>query len=110
MTRALIAIVFGALSIVQAHAQTWPDRPVKIIVPFPAGGGADTVARLLADRLGNSFGQRFIVENRAGAGGMLGADAVAKSASDGYTLLVSSPAEIVSVSRHSSCRRTRARV
>jgi len=73
-------------------AQPWPDRPVKIIVGFPAGGGSDAMARVLADRLGDALGQRFIVENRPGAGGMIGAEAVARSAADGYTLLVSSPA------------------
>jgi tripartite-type tricarboxylate transporter receptor subunit TctC len=78
------------LSTSQALAQTWPDRPVKIIVGFPAGGGTDTIARVLADRLGDALGQRFVVENRGGANGNIGAEAVAKSAPDGYTLLVSS--------------------
>ena len=95
MARILCAIFITLLLSTGTLAQPWPDRPVKIIVGFPAGGGSDAMARVLADRLGDALGQRFIVENRPGAGGMIGAEAVARSAADGYTLLVSSPAEIV---------------
>ena len=77
-----------------AFAQTWPDRPVRIVVAFPAGGGSDTVARVLAHKLGETFGQRFFVENKPGASGMIGAQLVAKGEPDGYTFLVGSPAEI----------------
>lgn len=94
MLRTLAGIGLIALSSLTVHAQTWPDRPVKIIVPYAAGGGTDVLARVLADRLSDAFGQRFIVENRPGAGGMIGAETVARSAPDGYSLLVSSPAEI----------------
>ena len=86
-----IALIAGATS---AAAQSWPDRPVKMIVPFPAGGGTDTVARVMAIKLEEALGQRFVVENRPGASGMIGAGAVAKAEPDGYTLLVGSPAEI----------------
>lgn len=68
----------------------WPDKPVKVIVPFGAGGGTDHLARFWAERLGQAFGQPFVVENRGGASGMIGTEAVAKSAPDGYTLLLSS--------------------
>ena len=71
-----------------AWAQSFPARPVKIIVPFPAGGTTDVVARILAQRLTESMGQTFVVENRGGAAGAIGADAVAKSAPDGYTMLM----------------------
>ena len=71
-----------------AWAQGFPARPVKIIVPFPAGGTTDVVARILAQRLTEAMGQPFVVENRGGAAGAIGADAVAKSAPDGYTLLM----------------------
>jgi tripartite-type tricarboxylate transporter receptor subunit TctC len=71
-----------------AQAQTYPSKPIKIIVPFPPGGTTDVVARLLAQRMSESMGQAITVENRAGAGGSIGADAVAKSAPDGYTLLM----------------------
>lgn len=70
-------------------AQTaWPARPVKIVVPFAPGGTTDILARAVAPELSKAFGQQFVVENRAGAGGNLGAEAVAKSAGDGYTLLM----------------------
>lgn len=75
-------------SIASAQSAGWPVRPVKIIVPFGAGSGNDLVARLLADRLSRTLGQPFIVDNRVGANGSIGADAVARSAPDGYTLFV----------------------
>jgi tripartite-type tricarboxylate transporter receptor subunit TctC len=72
-----------------AYAQSnWPAKPVKIVVPFAPGGTTDILARAIAPELSKAFGQSFIVENRAGAGGNVGADAVAKSAPDGYTLLM----------------------
>jgi tripartite-type tricarboxylate transporter receptor subunit TctC len=70
-----------------AQAQAWPDKPVKIIIPFPPGGTLDKVGRMLAEDLGKQFGHNFIVDNRPGGNGIIGADAVAKSAADGYTLL-----------------------
>ena len=73
-----------------ASAQAWPARPVKIIVPFAAGGPADNYARFLAQRLSESLGQSFVVDDRPGAGSVIGTDAVAKSAPDGYTLLLMS--------------------
>ena len=71
-----------------ALAQSFPARPLKIIVPFPAGGTTDVVARILAQRLTEAMGQPVVVENRGGAAGAIGADAVAKSAPDGYTMLM----------------------
>jgi tripartite-type tricarboxylate transporter receptor subunit TctC len=70
--------------------ETWPSRPVKMIVPFAAGGTTDVVARMVGARLGEIWGQPVIVENRGGAGGNVGAEVVAKSAADGYTLLMAS--------------------
>jgi tripartite-type tricarboxylate transporter receptor subunit TctC len=80
-------------------AQAWPTKPVKMVVPFAAGGATDVVARLLAQKLGEAWGQSVIVENRAGAGGNIGADAVAKSPGDGYTLLMAS-GSIVTANPH----------
>jgi len=73
-----------------AAAQTYPDRPIRLIAPFPAGGLADVLARAVGEEMSKTLGQPVIVENRAGAGGNTGADAVAKAAPDGYTLLMSS--------------------
>jgi tripartite-type tricarboxylate transporter receptor subunit TctC len=78
---------WSAASTVQAQ-DDYPNRPVRIVVPFAAGGSTDVVARILADKLAQEYKQPFVVENRAGAGGNIGADAVAKSPADGYTLLM----------------------
>ena len=80
-------------------AQAWPARPVKIVVPFVAGGATDVVARLLAQQLTEAWGQSVIVEDRAGAGGNIGADVVAKSPPDGYTLFMTS-GSIVTANPH----------
>ncbi len=71
-----------------AHAQDYPNRPVRLIVPFPAGGSNDVVGRLIAHQLGQQLGQQVIVDNRGGAGGVIGTEAAANSAPDGYTLLI----------------------
>ena len=91
MTLTSRIIFFTALFAIAAitQAQTWPTRTVRVIAPFAAGGTADLLGRITAGKLSESFGQTFIVENRPGAGGVLGAEFVARSAPDGYTLLVS---------------------
>ncbi|CCN05548.1 tripartite tricarboxylate transporter family receptor [Bordetella bronchiseptica MBORD675] len=76
-------------------AETWPDRPVRLIVPYPAGGGVDFAARLIASDLSKQTGQNFIVENRTGAAGTIGAQAVVQSTADGNTVLFASPAEVL---------------
>jgi tripartite-type tricarboxylate transporter receptor subunit TctC len=86
MRRLLAALLAAPLL---AFAQAYPSKPVKVLVTFPPGSTPDIVGRALANRLQSALGQPFVVENRAGAGGNIGADAVAKSAPDGYTLLVS---------------------
>jgi tripartite-type tricarboxylate transporter receptor subunit TctC len=83
---ALAAVGFAALP--AAAQSAWPTKPVKIVVPFAAGGTTDILARAIAPELSKAFGQQFIVDNRAGAGGNVGADIVAKSPPDGYTLLM----------------------
>ncbi len=77
-----------------ALAQGWPQKPVKIVVPYAPGGNTDAIARLTAERLTGAFGQQFIVENRAGAGGAIAADYVARSAPDGYTLFMGTLSQI----------------
>ena len=78
--------ILGAV-IPQATAQTYPTRPIRLIVPYPPGGAADATARILWPRIGDVFGQQIVIDNRGGASGIIGADIVAKSAADGYTLL-----------------------
>ena len=88
---ALICAQFSA-----AEAQQWPDKPVRILVGFGAGGGTDLVARIVADKLSEVLGQQFVVENRTGAGGTIAGGAVAKAANDGYTALAISTGHSVS--------------
>lgn len=85
---ALLALACVSTS-AQAQSTVWPTKPVKIVVTFPPGGAPDTLARILADKWGQTLGQTFTVDNKPGAGGNIGADFVAKSAGDGNTLLVS---------------------
>ena len=93
--RTLVALVAFAAGLQTAQAQTtqdWPNRPVRMIVPFAAGGSTDVAARLVGDYLSRATGQQFYVENRAGANGVIGMDAAAKSDPDGYTVLVTADA------------------
>src|SRR5438034_1714249 len=86
--RRLAALLFAAaLFASSVQAQEWPQKPVRILVPYAAGGNSDSMARISAQRLGEVFGQQFVVENRLGANGTLASDAVARAAPDGYTLL-----------------------
>jgi tripartite-type tricarboxylate transporter receptor subunit TctC len=84
---ALAALALGA-TLVGAFAQAYPTRPIRFVAPFAAGSATDTVARVFADRMSVALGQPIVVENRPGAAGLLGADAVAKAPADGYTILV----------------------
>ena len=90
MVRVVLSFVLLALCSLPALSQTYPARPVKIIVPYGAGGPADIYARFLGARLQPALGQPFVVEDRPGGGSIVGTDAVAKSAPDGYTLLMMS--------------------
>ena len=81
----------GALTwIASAHAQSYPTRPIRLIAPYPTGGGIDTVARSLAEKLGPRLGQSLVVDNRPGAGATIGGELLAKSSADGYTLMLGS--------------------
>jgi len=91
---ALLALAALLPSDAARAQETYPDRPVRIVVPYPAGGGPDTLARLLADQLSRQWGQPIIVENVGGAAGNIGAAEVARAKPDGYTLLLTSPGPI----------------
>src|ERR1700742_1428511 len=92
---AILLVLASALPGGHARAQDYPDRTVKIIVPFPAGGTADAVPRLVADWLSRKWGQPVVIENRTGAAGNIGAEAVFRAAPDGYTLLSAPPPPLV---------------
>src|SRR5690349_12930475 len=90
---AVLLAVAGASAVAQ---QAYPNRPVKLIVPFAPGGFTDVVARILGQKMSAALGQQFIVENKAGAGSSIGSDFVAKSPPDGYTLLMVSSTHVIS--------------
>lgn len=94
LSKPLVVAALAAASLLSltgtALAQAWPSKPVRIVVPFAAGGTTDVVARIVGQKLGELWGQSVVIENRGGAGGNIGADAVAKSAPDGYTILMAS--------------------
>ena len=100
ITKLLLSLLalFASLA---ASAQNWPDKPIRIIVPFTAGSGTDIIARTIAEPMSRSLGQPIVIENRPGAGGTLGAGLVAKSAPDGYTLLVHSAGHVANSSIYS---------
>ena len=87
MARFLIFLALLCTSPV-LFSQEWPSRPLRFIVPFPAGGSTDVAARLIGEHLSRTLGQQIVVENKSGASGVVGAEAAAKSAPDGYTILI----------------------
>ena len=94
LLRTALAVAIAATACVAASQETWPSRPVKLVVPSSPGGGTDVFARLLAQALTDAMGQQFIVENRPGASGTVGAQAVASAPRDGYTFLVAANASV----------------
>ena len=103
IVRLVHAAVIGAAFLLvgaqaQAQANSWPTRAVRVIVPYPPGGPTDIVARVVFQQVSESTGQQFIIDNRPGAGGNLGAEAVARAAPDGYTLLVATTAHAINMS------------
>ena len=95
IVKSLIATTLCAASFGALHAQSYPNKPVKLIVPSAPGGFSDVVARILGQRLSTAMGQQFVIENKAGAGSIIGTDFVAKSAPDGYTLVLISSNHVI---------------
>src|SRR5262249_18913256 len=103
MSRVALLALLAAMAR-SAGAQEWPSRPVRFVVPFPAGGSTDVGARLVGEHLSRSLHQQIVVENKSGANGNIGIETAAKSAADGYTVLVTTDA--VSSNPSMSTRRT----
>src|SRR5262249_26314152 len=101
-TRMVLLAVATAASLGTAAAQTWPTRPVTMVVPFAAGGGTDVLGRIIARRLSEVLGQQIIVENVGGAGGMVGSARVAKAAPDGYQFVLGSRADAINQTLYKS--------
>ena len=102
----LLLAFIAALPAAHAQSGKWPERPVRVIVPFPPGDSPDVVARLLAPRLLEEFGQQFVVDNRAGASGTIGSEIAARATPDGYTLAVVAVDAMPPAPRSTSCRTT----
>ncbi len=95
MKRFFTGLGLGLAVVVMAHAQSWPTKPVTLIVPFPPGGSTDQIARAIGPSLSKTLGQNFIIDNKAGATGTIGAGTVRRAPADGYTLLVTSLGPLV---------------
>src|ERR671916_458604 len=94
--RKILVLIAAALSLVPAlaPAQQYPIKPVRVVIPWPPGGSNDVVGRIVAQKLSETTGQQFVVDNRGGAAGMIGAEFVAKSAPDGYTIMIHSATHV----------------
>ena len=95
LLRELLVLPLACAALAAAHAQTYPAKPVRMIVPFAPGGNTDIIARILVPEMSKALGQQIIIENRGGAGSMIGTEAAAKSPPDGYTLLMVSAAHVI---------------
>ena len=96
--RSFLLAAIGGLFALTLQAQSYPSKPVRVVVPYPPGGPTDIVARVLFQQVAESTGQQFLIDNRAGAGGNIGAEAVAKAPADGYTLLIGTTAHAINMS------------
>ncbi len=109
MRRLIVALVLVLAALGPASAQSYPSKPIRVIVPFAPGGAVDVLARLVGAKMSDSIGQPVIIENRAGAAGNVAADAVAKSPPDGYTILQNTNGQAISPSLYKRCRSMRSR-
>jgi len=96
LTKSLLLGLLFSLSVASALAQSYPSKPVRLVIPFAPGGFTDVVARILGQKLSATMGQQFVIDNKAGAGSIIGTDLVAKAAPDGYTLVIVSTTHVIS--------------
>lgn len=104
MSRVLLlgcSLALGSFTVFVAHSQPYPTRPIRLVVPYPPGGGTDIIARIVGQKLTDNLGQQIIVDNRGGAGGTIGTDIVAKSVPDGYTILMAPTSHVINPSIYS---------
>src|SRR5688572_24341691 len=100
--RVVVAVLIGLSFALNVHGQdTWPSRRIRLFLPFPPGGGTDILGRLIGERLSAGLGQPVVTENRGGAGGNVGAEAAAKAAPDGYTIVLVAPSLAISPTLYS---------
>lgn len=95
------SLALGSFTVSVAHSQSYPTRPIRLVVPYPPGGGTDIIARIVGQKLTENLGQQIIVDNRGGAGGTIGTDIVAKSVPDGYTILMAPTSHVINPSIYS---------
>ncbi len=97
----VVAVALGLLLASHGHGLAdYPEKPIRLVLPFPAGGAVDIVARLFAAKMADDLGKPIIIENKAGAGGIIATDAVAKAPPDGYTLLLTTPNHTINAALH----------
>lgn len=104
MSRVLLlgcSLALGSFTVFVAHSQPYPTRPIRLVVPYPPGGGTDIIARIVGQKLTENLGQQIIVDNRGGAGGTIGTDIAAKSVPDGYTILMAPTSHVINPSIYS---------
>src|SRR6187551_955656 len=93
LARSVLSLI-GSLAVASAFAQGYPNKPIKVVVPWPPGQATDVAARVVSEKMATALGQQLVIENRAGAGGTIGTDFAARSAPDGYTILAGSSGPI----------------
>ncbi len=101
-TAALLVLSLAAASVTAPALADYPDRPIRLLLPFPAGGAVDIVARVMTAKMSEDLGKPFVIENKSGAGGIIATDAVAKAAPDGYTLLLTTPNHTINAALQAS--------
>src|SRR5882757_1418452 len=101
-TAALLLLSLAASSVAEPVLADYPDKPIRLLLPFPAGGAVDIVARVMTAKMSEDLGKPFIIENKSGAGGIIATDAVAKSPPDGYTLLLATPNHTINAALQAS--------